>query len=55
MANGNRRARMQPRDEDQAPARLRMWLDANDGLMAGLVRLRELRGSERAVRAGRLP
>jgi hypothetical protein len=51
MANGNRRARTRPHDEDQAPTRLRMWLDANDDLMAGLVRLRELRGSERAVRA----
>lgn len=51
MANGIRRARTRPHDEDQAPTRLRMWLDANDGLMAGLVRLRELRGSERAVGA----
>ena len=51
MANGNRRARTRPHDEDQAPIRLRMWLDTNDALMAGLVRLRELRGSEKAVRA----
>jgi hypothetical protein len=51
MANGNRRAQTRPHDADQAPARLRLWLENNDGLIAGLVRLRELRGSDKAVQA----
>jgi hypothetical protein len=44
MVHGNRRAQTRPHDEDQAPARLRLWLEHNDGLTAGLARLRELRG-----------
>ena len=51
MADRNRRDRTRSHDDDQAPFRLRIWLERNDGLIAGLARLRELRGSERAVEA----
>ena len=51
MADRNRRGSARPHDEDQFPVRLRMWLDENEGLVSGLVRLRELPWSEQAVEA----
>lgn len=51
MVKGNRRGSTPLHDEDQAPIRLRIWLEENDGLMAGLARLRELSGSDAAVQA----
>ena len=51
MAKGTRRVSARPHEDDEFPRRFRIWVNQNDGLVAGLVRLRELPRAERAVQA----